>query len=275
MAEIVSGFLMPHDPLIPSMPDAPPKAQQDACLGAYATIVDRLRAQEVDTVVVIGDDHYTINGPYCIPQAMIGIGDVEGPCEPWLGISRDKIDNNEALAQHIMQHGLDNGVDWTASKALVVDHSVMVPVHYAVRPLAGVRTIPVYINSGMEPLISNSRAYEVGQSIGQAIASWDKAERVAIFGTGGISHWPGMAEMGRVNEPWDRMIMDLIVKGDHATLMELSDADILRDGGNGGLEIKNFICAMGALGQCRGEIIAYEAVPEWVAGCGYMELKAA
>ncbi len=275
MAEITCGFLMPHDPLIPSMPDAPPKAKRDACLGAYRTVTDRIRAEKVDSVVVIGDDHYTINGPYCIPQAMIGIGDIEGPCEKWLGIQHEKIIGNEALARHIMDYGRENGVDWAASKSLKLDHSVMVPYHYAIRPVDNIRTIPVYINSGMEPVISSRRAYEIGQSIGQAIAAWDGAERVAVYGTGGISHWPGMAEMGRVNEVWDRMIMEMIVRGDVGSLIALRDEDILRDGGNGGLEIKNFICAMGVMGACRGEVIAYEAVPEWVAGCGYMELTAA
>lgn len=275
MAKIVSGFLMPHDPLMLSAPDAPAPAQRDVCMGAFRIITERLRAQQVDTVVVIGDDHYTLNGPYCVPMAMIGIGDVEGPHESWLGIPRAKIENNQALASHIMQYGLGHGVDWAVSKTLVVDHSIIVPVHYAVRPVQGVRTIPVYINSGIEPLITSRRAYEIGQSIGNAIATWSGSERVAIYGTGGISHWPGMAQMGRVNEAWDHKVMALIENGNVEALIAMSDDEILRDGGNGGLEIKNFICAMGALEGWHGEMIAYEAVAEWVAGCGYMEMKAA
>jgi protocatechuate 4,5-dioxygenase beta chain len=274
MAQIVSGFLMPHDPLMPAMPNAPPIAQRDVCMAAFGTITERLRAHQIDTVVVIGDDHYTLNGPYCIPMAMIGIGDVEGPLEQWLGIPRAKIENNEALATHIMQYGLKNGIDWAVSKTLVVDHSIAVPVHYAVSPVPGVRTIPIYINSGIEPFITSRRAYEIGQSIGNAIATWSGSERVAIYGTGGISHWPGMAQMGRVNEDWDRKVMGLIEAGDVEALIAMSDEEILRDGGNGGLEIKNFICAMGALRGWRGELIAYEAVTEWVTGCGYMEMKA-
>ncbi len=275
MAQIVGGFMMPHDPLIAAIPDAPPLVKRDNCMNAFAAVAERLKRLDVDTVVVIGDDHYTIHSPACIPQCLIGIGDVEGPFEPWLGIPRAKIANNEPLAHHIMQYGFDNGVDWAVSKALLLDHSVTIPVHYAIRPNSKLRTIPVYINSGVEPLISSLRAFQIGQSIGSAIATWRGGERVAIFGTGGLSHWPGMAEMGKVNEEWDRKIIAMVQNGDVELLIRISDEETSRDGGNGGLEIKNWICAMGALGDCRGEIIAYEAVPEWVCGCGYLEMKAA
>jgi protocatechuate 4,5-dioxygenase beta chain len=274
MAKLVSGFLMPHDPLVAAIPLAAPKVKRDAVMNGFSTVCERISAQRIDTVIVVADDHATVNGPSCVPMAMIGIGDVEGPKEPWLGIERAPIDNNEALAQHIAAYGWKNGVDWALSKSLLADHSFTIPVHFAVRPVAGVRAIPVYLNSGMEPVISSRRAFEIGMSIGEAVAASSGDERVAIYGTGGISHWPSTAQMGRVNEDWDRMIIDMVIKGDVEGLIGLSDESIMRDGGNGGLEIKNFLCAMGAFAATTGETIAYESVPEWVSGLGFMELKA-
>lgn len=273
MAEIVAGFLLPHDPLIAAIPDAPQEAQRKACMEAYATIAQRIRELEVDTVIVIGDDHYTIHSPSCIPSCLIAIGDVEGPWEDWLNIERQRIPNNEALATHIMRHGLDNGVDWAVAKTICLDHSTVIPIHYAVRPAGDVRSIPVYLNSGLEPLVSSRRAYRIGRAIGEAVAAWPGKERVAIYGTGGLGHWPGMAEMGRVVPDWDRKIIRMVAQGDVESLMALDDAEILRDGGNGGLEIKNWLCALGALPGSRGRLIAYEAVVEWVCGCAYMELE--
>ena len=56
----------------------------------------------------------------------------------------------------------------------------------------------------------------------------------------------------------------------------MPDAEILKQGGNGALEVRNFLCAMGALGPgVTGEVIAYEAVPAWITGLGFAELKAA
>ncbi len=276
MAQIVAGFLMPHVPLMASIPMAPPENKRKACMDAYATIASRIRDLHIDTVVVIGDDHYTLNGPACIPQCMIGVGDVEGPAEDaWLGIPRRSIRNNEPLALHIMQYGFDHGIDWTVSKTFLLDHAAMIPIEYAVRPVASVKSIPIYINSGIAPVISSRRAFQIGQIVGKAIAAWGGGERVAILGTGGISHWVGMAEMGKVNIEWDRKIISFVESGDAESLIAISDDEIIREGGNGGLEIKNWILAMGALGKTKGKLIAYEPVPEWITGCGYMELKAA
>ena len=44
--------------------------------------------------------------------------------------------------------------------------------------------------------------------------------------------------------------------------------------GNGALEIRNFVCMMGALGDGRGEVIAYEHGPEWVTGLGFAQVFA-
>lgn len=275
MAQIVAGFMLPHDPLIAAIPDAAPADKKKSCMDAFQTIVDRVKALDVDTVIVIGDDHYTMHSPACIPSCLIGIGDIEGPWEHWLNIPREPIANNEALATHIMRYGHANGVDWAVSKSLLIDHSTMVPIQYAVKPNPNLKAIPVYLNSGLEPLIHSKRAYQIGQSIAEAVATWEGNERVAVFGTGGISHWPGMAQMGQVNEEWDRKIMSWVESGDVDSLIALSDEEILRDGGNGGLEIKNWICAMGILQGWKGEMIAYEAIPEWVCGCGFLEMKAA
>lgn len=275
MAKIVGGFLMPHVPLITAARDMANKAQADIVYGAFSGVAARLRELEVDTVIIIGDDHYTIFGPQCIPRCLIGIGDVDGPIEPWLGIPQGPIENNQPLAAHIMECGFEDGIDWSFAKSLTVDHSVGVPYHLAVRENTSVRTIPVYLNVGVAPAISSRRAYQIGQSIAAAVASWAGDERVAIFGTGGISHWVGAAEMGRINPEYDMRILDMVTAGDVDGLIALPDEEVLAEAGNGCLEIKNWLCAMGALPKATAELIAYEAVNEWITGLGFAELRLA
>ncbi len=41
-----------------------------------------------------------------------------------------------------------------------------------------------------------------------------------------------------------------------------------KEAGNGGQEIRNWIAVLGALPDRKGEVLAYEPVPEWLAGCG-------
>lgn len=275
MAEIVGGFLLPHDPLIASAPDAPSAEQKKAVMDAFATVSRRIAELKVDTVIVVGDDHYTVFGPHCIPRALIAIGDIEGPAEPWLGLPRLPFQNNQALAQHIMQHGFDNGVDWAIAKDIALDHSTSIPIHYTLSQDSDVKTIPVYINSGVEPVISNRRSYQIGENMRDAVNSWQGDERVAVFGTGGLSHWVGMPQMGAVNVEWDKTVLEAIQIGDVEQLIAMTDSDVLEQSGNGALEIKNWITALGFMGDCRGEVIEYQAVHEWVCGCGFVELAAA
>ena len=127
----------------------------------------------------------------------------------------------------------------------------------------------------MEPVISSKRCYEIGQIMRAAVDSWQGQERVAVFGTGGLSHWVGMPQMGAINVEWDQQVLEAVRTGNVQALIDMGDQDILEQSGNGALEIKNWITALGFMGDCSGEIIEYQAVHEWVCGCGFAELAAA
>lgn len=273
MAEIVGGFLMPHNPMLTAAPEAAEASKAKNIYGAFETITERVKALRADTIIVIGDDHYTNFGPHCIPGYLIAIGDVDGPVEPFLRIERGPIPNNEALAGHILKTGYAEGIDWSFAKSITVDHSVAIPYHLAVRSIPEVKTIPIYLNAAVAPLLPSRRAYQIGQSIRRAVQSWSGNERVVVYGTGGISHWVGSFGMGRVNAEFDRRILDMFGKGDIEGLIALSDETILAEGGDGCLEIKNWICAMGAFPGATAETMVYEAVPEWITGMGFAEVK--
>lgn len=275
MAAIVGAFVMPHVPLILAAPQAVEPAQAERVHAAFGRISQRLRALEVDTVITIGADHYGLFGPHCIPQCLIGIGDVEGPAEPWLGVERGVIPNNEALASHILREGQAEGIDWAFAKSITVDHATVVPYRCCTRAVPGVKTIPVYLNEAVQPFIPSRRALSIGRSLHRAVRSWSGQGRVAVFGTGGISHWVGTAEMGRINESFDRRVLKLAEAGDIEGLVAISDEEILSTAGNGAVEIKSWICALGALPGARAEVIHYEAIHPWATGFGFAELKVA
>jgi protocatechuate 4,5-dioxygenase beta chain len=107
----------------------------------------------------------------------------------------------------------------------------------------------------------------VGGFVGEFIRSRPAAERVALVATGGISHWVGTTETGRINPDWDHHVLDCIARADLEPLLRLSRDDIERDGGNGGQEIRNWLALLGAVPGWKGEALAYEPVPEWITGC--------
>lgn len=278
MAEIVGGFLLPHDPLIFQMPDAAPEAERSAVLGAFETIRERIATLNATTAIVIGADHYVLFGPGCLPAYLIGVGDLSGPVERMPGIAQGPVAGNPRLAVHIRDEGSRHGFDWAVAKSLKLDHSVMIPHHLCLGGDADVKTVPVYLASGVAPYLPKRRAHDLGKAIGAAVRSFDGDDRVVVMGSGGISHWVGQAEMGRVNPEFDRWVLQRVEAGDANALIELDDADILRQGGAGAMEIRNFLCAMGAVSTAGGlsaRTLAYVPSPAWITGLGFSELLAA
>lgn len=271
MGKIVGGFLMPHEPGVLRI--APPWSEaQQQVMGAYTTIAERIAQLQADTVIVIGSDHYVLFGPQCLPACLIGTGDVSGPYERFEGMEQGPMRTNAPLAQHIADFGRHNGVDWAVAKHITVDHSIGIPARLCALPNEGVSVIPVYLASAVEPLIPKRRAHQVGAAIRSAVEAWSGDARVVVIGSGGISHWVGLPQMGQVNPTFDRQVMDAVAANDAEALIALDDAQILRDAGNGALEIRNFLCAMGALGQGQHRVLHYANGAEWVTGLGFMEL---
>ncbi|MCW8277783.1 protocatechuate 3,4-dioxygenase [Pseudomonas sp. PCH199] len=277
MGKIVGGFWMPHDPVMFVAPNAPPQAQGDAVWGAYEQCAQRLAQLAPTSVIIVGCDHYILFGTQCLPRYVIGTGDVDGPLDRLPGLERGVVRNQEKLAGHIVSHGEGQGIDWTVARSFTVDHSFSIPHQLTVKPAEQILgrelpTIPVYLACGVDPFISLKRAADLGRQIRAAVESFDADERVVIIGSGGISHWVGTAEMGRVAEDFDREILAHGVNGDLQALCAYSDEEILRRAGNGAMEIRNFACAMAAVANPAGQVIAYEAVPAWVTGLGFLQL---
>jgi protocatechuate 4,5-dioxygenase beta chain len=260
VGKIVGGFLVPHDPVMFVAPDAPAEGVRKRMWAAFDSCAQRLAALRPTSVVIIGADHYLNFGTDCLPQYIIGTGDVDGPLDVLPGLKRQIIPTSQPLARFISQHGRDNGFDWAEARAFTVDHAVAIPDRLIVEPARQqgqqIGTIPVYIAAGVDPFIRMRRAIELGGAIKAAVEAAAPEERVVVIGSGGISHWVGTAEMGRVNEAFDREIMGYACDGNLDGMANLSDEYIL------------------AMPGSRGEIIDYAAVPEWVTGLGFVQLFA-
>lgn len=273
MAKLVGGFLMPHLPAIPRGGFGETAEEKAASDAAFAAIQKRLVELEAETIIIIGDDHYENFGPKCIPTCLVVTGEVDISAHAQLmGIPNGVIKNNEGLAKHIVIQGFDDRIDWAFSKSLGVDHSVGVPYHMCIRALENVSIVPIFLNAVVSPLISNQRSYELGESIRRAIDSWPGNERVVILGTGGLSHWVGSPGMGFINEAWDRKIMALVEAGDVQAIIDMPDDEVMHTAGNGALEIKNWLCALGVVPEAQARSMFYIPIPTWVTGCAFMEL---
>lgn len=87
-----------------------------------------------------------------------------------------------------------------------------------------------------------------------------------MLGTGGISHWPATPDSGRINEAWDRQLLERWAANDRDAQLSYTDEEIYRDAGQGGFEIRTLI-ALAAAAKGRGEVPYYEPIPAFACGC--------
>lgn len=81
-----------------------------------------------------------------------------------------------------------------------------------------------------------------------------------------------------LNSEWDRALLETLAKADFAAIEAMTEADIRRDGGRGGQEVRSWMAAFAALhalGEYQMTTHCYEAISEWIAGFGIVsaELK--
>ena len=74
-----------------------------------------------------------------------------------------------------------------------------------------VKIVPVEINTVQHPLPSMARCLKLGRSIGRALETYPRDLRVAVVGTGGLSHQLDGTRAGFVNKDFDALCLDKIV----------------------------------------------------------------
>jgi len=262
---LVFAAVCSHAPGITGRAHLADPARKDALHGELYRLGESLREARPDALIVIAAEHFANFFMDNMPAYAIGMADhYEGPIEDpgWLGIARTRVPGNAALSQRLIADVM-NDVDVAFAEEWKFDHGIMVPLHF-LTPRFDLPVIPVNINCQGPPLTPLKRAWAFGAALRRACDA--VPERVALVGTGGISHWPATPDSGKVNEAWDRDFLDRWARNDREALLDYSDAATYRDAGQGGFEIRTFI-AVAAAARGRGEIRHYAPIPIFSVGC--------
>ena len=235
----------------------------------YASLGDMRAAMEAtrpDALIVIAAEHFGNFFMNNMPAYAMGMADhYEGPIEDeaWLGIKRGRITGDPDLSRRLIV-SIMNSVDLAFAEEWKFDHGIMVPLHF-LTPGYDLPVIPVNINCQGPPLTPLHRAWAFGEALRKACDS--VPERIAVVGTGGISHWPATPDSGKINEAWDRDFLDRFTRGDREALLDYSDVATYRDAGQGGFEIRTFIAVAGAAGGAPAKVWFYRPIPIFAVGC--------
>lgn len=240
----------------------------DRVHAGFARIRAELERTRPDALIMIGDDQDEVfSGALIPPFAMLLEAEVEGTASiSWLGESnadnRIRMKCAPEIARVALQGLSERGFDLGFVEKLTplarpdrgLSHAFtrvakMVGIHEL-----GIPVIILFLNAYHPPMPSAARCYALGEAIRDIFA--DRAERIAIYGSGGLSHDPLGARAGWVDEPLDRWFLDRIAKGEGAAMKSLFtfDSDSMR-GGTG--ELRCWISVAGAFDGRKGEVIDY------------------
>jgi protocatechuate 4,5-dioxygenase, beta chain len=155
------------------------------------------------------------------------------------------------LSWHLINTLVADEFDVTMCQDMLIDHAVTIPMALMWPSAASshqpwpVKIVPVEINTVQHPLPSMARCLKLGRAIGRALETYPRDLRVAVVGTGGLSHQLDGARAGFVNKEFDALCLDKIV-ADPEALTRYSIHELVELSGSQGVEFLNWMAMRGA-----------------------------
>ena len=263
---LVFAGVCSHAPGITGRADQADPQVRDDFYAAFDSMRESLEAAQPDALVMIAAEHFANFFMNNMPSFAIGMADrYRGPIEDpaWLAIDKVDVPGARELSGRFISEVMQTS-DVSYAEEWSFDHGIMVPLHF-LTPGYDLPVIPVNINCQGPPLAPLHRAWQFGESI--RLAADALPERIAVVGTGGISHWPATPDSGKINEPWDRDFLDRWTRNDRDALLDYDDLTVYADAGQGGFEIRTFLAVSAAASGALGTVHFYAPIPIFAVGC--------
>ena len=296
--DLVGAFACSHAGFLISDYDRAEPATRELVYAGFARLRERIAALELDALIVIATDHGRIYPLSHQPQYVIGVGSpARGIGDA--GLPECAVPVHQEFAQVILAGCIEGGMDLAYAESVSIDHSFVTPLMLST-PDLDLPIVPIVQNTRMPPMPTLTRSYVVGQLLGQVVRQGPPG-RVAIMGTGGLSHWVGseerrgflrrapgtrlgheqefplvLAERGRINAQFDTDFLARLGRGGARDFArEWSNDRLEAEAGNGALEVRNWLTVAGAAADAPLEVLAYAPVPEWHTGAAVGEFRVA
>lgn len=254
MAEIIWGLATSHVPSIGAAMDG--RLNEDELwkplFDGYAPAREWMAEHTPDVAIVVYNDHANALGLEMIPTFSIGTAANYPIVDEGFGPRKvPNVVGAPDLSEHLLVNLVDEGFDMTVLQELEVDHGLTVPLSvYCPEPGDAwpCTVVPILVNVLQYPQPTAQRCLQLGEALGRAIRSFPKDIKVAVFGTGGMSHQLSGERAGLINEEFDRNFLEKI-ETDPQSLAEISRADYIKKAGSEGIEMIMWLVMRGALGS--------------------------
>ena len=218
-----------------------------------------LQAAKPDAIVIVADDHLNVFSFDAVPAMCVRIGrhvermvqDDAIEFDQALEGLPQRYPLHEALANAILEQGMDAGFDFAASWSAPLDHAFLSPLGtlYGEAPMPPL--VPFWVNCFIAPQPTARRCFAAGQHIARVIARSDW--NVAVLATGGLSHFPGLTlkRVGTSDPAFDRRIVSAMEAGKHDELTALTIGELHETGSH---ELLNWMVLLGAVAPARARV---------------------
>ncbi len=251
MATIVGGIATSHTPTIGFALDA--KKHEDPVwapiFAGYEPVKKWLADKKPDVLFFIYNDHITSFFFDHYSQFTLGVGEKFWVADEGGGARKlPPIKGHPALARHIAKGLVADEFDLSFFQEKGLDHGCFSPLsllwpHEKEWPGA---IVPLQVGVLQLPIPSARRCFKLGRALRKAIHSYPEDLKVAIVGTGGLSHQVHGERAGFNNTPWDMEFLELLEK-EPEKLTDITIAEYAEKGGMEGSEVIMWLLMRGAL----------------------------
>ena len=251
MGRIVAGIGTSHVPSIGGAYDRR-KTETPAwkpLFDAYVPVREWLKALQPDVAIMVYNDHGADFFFDKYPTFAVGCADSYGIADEGFGTRPlPAIPGDLAFSQHLCRSLVYDEFDITVCQEMRVEHGFLVPMHLCFDPGESwpVASVPIAVNVLQHPLPTARRCYRLGQAIRRAVDSYERDIKVAIIGTGGMSHQLTGSSFGEMHRANDLDFLDRIER-DPEALAGLTHQVLMEKFGVEGIELIMWLVMRGAL----------------------------
>lgn len=253
------------------------RQRQGKCLAALATLADRFDAARPDLAVIFGNDQAEIFTDENIPAFAVYIGaeienipktpELVAKLPPGIAEAEDgycprelaRYPGSPALGRHIVAALMAAEFDVAQMSRIPTgprgSHTIPHAYGFVYRRIMRdkvVPNVPLFVNSYYEPnKPSVRRCIAFGREVARAVRSFPGDARVALIGSGGLTHFA-------IDEEFDRMVLAAMAAGDLARLERIPEAMFLSPGTG---EIKNWLPLAAAAAELGMGMTVLDYVP--------------
>ena len=210
MGQIVAAMASVHAPQLFTRPPEEDPRQLDAGINAMRRLGRVLDETRPDVLVIFASDHMETFFLKTVPTFAVMASDRATAAfagKVWNPPIHQQF--AEALLEQLVRHDFDMAFSQDAD----LGHSFAAIFEWILEDRA-IPVVPVFVNTYLPPLPSPRRCAALGRAIAGIVAS--RPERVAVLGSGGMSHYPGTSRYYQPAYDFDRWCIYELARISHS-----------------------------------------------------------